>query len=122
MITGFPELEYEEQERELEVGPTANSLEFLKMVYRNNRLPLPTRMRAAFACLKHEVPALGITAVVSGDDIATLLDQRIARLAQMEQQKQIEQAKPAPQIEARPQQIETKRPPVHTNDRRFRRV
>ena len=67
----------------LTVGPEANSLGFLQMVYRCSSLPLHTRMRAAMAALKHEVPALGVSFVVNDADIATRLDRAIARTQQM---------------------------------------
>jgi len=98
----------------IEILPDGLSIDLLRAVYRSNRLPLPTRMRAAMACLKHEVPSLGITAVVSQNDFAALLDARIARMEQMEQAKLIE-PKPAPQIETKPVLS-------RTNDKRYRRI
>jgi hypothetical protein len=68
----------------LTVGPEANSLDFLQLVYRNGSLPLTTRMRAAIAALPFEAPKLAVTAVVSEDDFATLLDQRIERMKLLE--------------------------------------
>ena len=64
---------------EIEISPNANSLDLLQAVYRSNDLPLHTRMRAAMAALKHEVPALLATAIVNDQDFATLLDKAIAR-------------------------------------------
>ena len=68
----------------LTVGPEANSLNFLQMIYRNNSLPLPTRMRAAIYCLPFETPKLLATAIVNENSFAELLDRRIARLKLIE--------------------------------------
>src|SRR5215467_5860585 len=65
----------------VEIGPDEISLDLLRAVYRSNRLPLTTRMRAAISALKHEVPTLGISVVVNDDDIATRLDRALARIA-----------------------------------------
>ena len=56
----------------------------LQAIHRCNELPLHTRMRAAMACLPFETPKLLATAIVDGQDFATLLDQRIARYQQMQ--------------------------------------
>jgi hypothetical protein len=63
----------------VEVGPNDLSIDLLRKVYRANHLPLHTRMRAAISALKHEVPSLGISVVVSETDIAARLDRAIAR-------------------------------------------
>src|SRR6516164_8434946 len=73
----------------VEIGPTDLSIDLLRAVYRNNQLPLTTRMRAAISALKHEVPTLGISVVVNDDDIATRLDRAIARIAAANNQKVI---------------------------------
>ena len=109
-----------EDEEEIEIPPNGISLDLLQAVYRSNRLPLHTRMRAAGMAIPYECPRLMATAIINENSFAELLEKRLKRIERMEQQKVIE-AKPAPQIEARPQ-IETKAPPVHTNDRRYRRV
>jgi len=80
---------------EIELPSDGNSLYFLQLVYRNTALPLHTRMRAAMAALKHEVPALLATAVVNEQSFAELLDRRIARLQEMENARLIE-AQPEP--------------------------
>src|SRR5262249_26193173 len=117
MVSGFPELVYEapkKQSENIELGPNDISIDLLRAVYRNNHLPLHTRMRAAMAALKHEVPKLAVTAQITENDIATILDRRIARLEEMK-------ANQAKVIDAQPQQVETKPVPARTNDRRFRR-
>jgi len=69
------------QGENVEIGPNDLSIDLLRAVYRANHLPLYTRMRAAMACLKHEVPTLGISVVVNDADIAARLDRALARIA-----------------------------------------
>ena len=40
-------------------------------------------MRAAIAALPHEVPKLAVTAVMTDNDFATLLDRRLKRIEEM---------------------------------------
>jgi hypothetical protein len=101
-------------DEEIELPPNGNSLDFLQLVYRNSALPLHTRMRAAMAALKHEVPALLASAIVSENSFAELLDRRLARI---EQVKQIE-AKPTTQENGG--NADARLPPP-IPDRRFRR-
>src|SRR5262245_10095112 len=102
-----------EDDDPLQLGPDALSLEGLQKVYRNPRLPLQTRMRAMMAAIPYESPKLAVTAVVSQNDFASMLDQRLERMKALEQQKL---------ISAQPQQVETKPQLAHTPDRRFRRI
>ena len=46
-------------------------------------MPLHTRMRAAISALPHEVPRLAVTAMVSEQDFATVLDRRWKRIEEM---------------------------------------
>ena len=69
---------------EIEIPADGISLDLLRAVYRNPELPLTTRMRAAIAALPHEVPRLAVTAQITDNDIATLLDKRIKRLQEIE--------------------------------------
>ena len=55
-------------------------LSFLKAVYMNAELPLSVRMRAAIELLPFTHPKLAVTAVVSEQDFATVLDQRLSEL------------------------------------------
>jgi len=80
----------------VEIGPNDLSIDLLRAVYRNNQLPLTTRMRAAISALKHEVPALIATAVVNEQSFAEILDRRIARLQEMENGKLIETKRAEP--------------------------
>ena len=102
---------FEDREESLmEIGPNGMSIDLLRAVYRNPSIPLPVRMRAAIACLPFETPKLAVTAQVSENDFAALLDQRIKRL---------EEAK---LIEHQPQQVETKPIMPRLSDRRYRRI
>ena len=67
----------------IEIPTDGISLDLLRAVYRNNQLPLTTRMRAAIAALPFEVPKLAVTAVVSEQDFATVLDRRLKRIEEM---------------------------------------
>src|SRR5262249_22535002 len=120
-------------DKQLDLGPTASSLDLLQVVYRDPSIALTTRMRAAMACLPFETPKLAVTAQITEQDFATLLERRLKRLEEM---KLIEanggkliNAKPIgkanePQcqreVETKPQ-VETKPPLARTPDRRFRR-
>jgi len=67
----------------VEIGPNDLSIDLLRAVYRNNQLPLTTRMRAALGAIKHEVPALLATAVVNEQSFAETLDRRLKRIAEI---------------------------------------
>src|SRR5262245_2224174 len=69
--------------QEIEIPADGISLDLLRAVYRNNQLPLTTRMRAAIAALPFEVPKLEVTAVVSEQEFATVLDRRLKRIQEM---------------------------------------
>lgn len=77
----------------IEIEPDATSLTLLQQVYRNPKLPLPTRIRAATAALPHEHPKLAVTAVVSEGDFADQLEKAVER-----------SRKVSPMIEVTPQQ------------------
>ena len=95
----------------IDFPPNGTSLDLLRAIYRSPQMPLHTRMRAAFACLKHEHPSLGITfQTTSETDFARLLDQRIAH---MEQLKMIDHQPPTP--------AEVK-PPMSIAERKLRRI
>ena len=109
-------------QEEIEIGPDALSIDLLRAVYRANHLPLTTRMRAAMACLKHEVPALLATAIVNEGDFAELLDRRLKRIEEMKliEAKPTTNSEPAtnghPQLEPQPN------PPPRIWDKRYRRL
>src|SRR6516164_4555542 len=104
-----------EQEMEVETLEPVTALQLLQSVYRNPTVGMTTRMRAAMACLPFEVPKLAVTAVLSEQDFATVLDRRLKR---------IEEMKPNA-IEATPvingEKVDVHLPPV-VPDRRFRRI
>ena len=88
-------------------------LSFLKAVYMNAELPLSVRMRAAIELLPFTHPKLAVTAVVSEQDFATVLDRRLKRIEEMR----------AKVIEAKPAQIEAKSNPMpRIADKRYRRM
>jgi len=91
----------------LQLNANASGLEGLQAVYRNPRLPLQMRIRAMIAALPFETPKLAVTATVSENDFATLLDRRLKRIEEMK----------AKAIEATPQ-VEVK---PALPDRRYRR-
>ena len=93
-----------------------NAHALLKAVYQNPEVPLSVRMRAAMACLPFEVPKLAVTAQITEQDFATLLDRRLKRLEEMK----LIEANGAKVIDAKPQ-VEVKPPLARTPDRRFRR-
>src|SRR6516162_1080159 len=114
MVTGFPDLVYEAPRKErgiIEIPPNGISLDLLQAVYRCSSLPLATRMRAAIAALPFEVPKLAVTALVSEQDFATLLDRRLKRIEEMK----------ANAIGATPV-IDGEKVDARLPDRRFRRT
>jgi hypothetical protein len=87
----------------------------LTTVYMNMDLPLSVRMRAAMAVLPFTHPKLAVTAVVSEQDFATVLDRRLKRIEEMK----------ASAIEATPaidgEKVDARLQP-RLPDRRFRRA
>src|SRR5262245_7376012 len=80
----------EKRQQEIEIAPNGLSIDLLRAIYRSSTLPLHTRMRAAMACLKHEVPALLATAIVNEGSFAEILERRLQRLKQLEETKLID--------------------------------
>ena len=98
-----------------EIGPNGMSLDLLRAVYRNASVDLSIRIRCAMACLPFESPKLAVTAVVSEQDFATVLDRRLKRIEEMK----------ANAIETTPvidgEKVDVRLPP-RLPDRRFRRI
>jgi hypothetical protein len=85
-----------EQKKPEPLSPNeTDPLAFLKAVFGNAELPLSVRMRAAIEILPFTHPKLQVTAQVTENDFAGLLDRRLKR---MEQAKLIEH-QPQPAIE-----------------------
>ena len=102
--------------RALELPPNATSLDLLRAIYRNPNAELTTRIRCAMACLQYEHPRLAVTAMVSEQSFAEVLERRLKKLRDMEQNgKAIEAHKSVPDIEIRP-------PMPRVSDRRYRRM
>jgi hypothetical protein len=82
----------------------------------NVELPLSVRMRAAIELLPFTHPKLAVTAMVSEQDFATVLDRRLKRIEEMK----LLEAKPTIDgVEGKPADVRL--PPV-VPDRRFRRI
>jgi hypothetical protein len=109
----FANLFEDKKPQEIEIPADGISLDLLRVVYRNNQLPLTTRMRAAIAALPFEVPKLAVTAVVSEHNFAEVLERRLRRISEMKL------------IEAQPQSTNSNvdvRLPPRLADRGFRRM
>jgi hypothetical protein len=80
-MSDFPEIEYKQEETELELAPDEAAIDFLQKVYRSPRQPLAVRMRAAALAIPFESPKLTAMAVsaMNGDHFATMLEKAIAR-------------------------------------------
>jgi hypothetical protein len=114
MMGGFPELVYEpRKEDQIALEPNGTSLDLLRAVYRNPELGLPVRMRAAIAALPFELPKLSVTAVISEQNFAEVLERRLQNMERISNGN-------AKMIEAK--QVETKTPMPRLADRRYRRV
>jgi hypothetical protein len=96
-------------------SPKLDALRYLQMIYRDPQLSTAVRMRAAGLAIPYEVPKLAVTAVVSEQDFATVLDRRLKRIEEMK----------ANAIEVTPvtdgEKVDVRLPPV-VPDRRFRRI
>jgi hypothetical protein len=98
-----------------------NSLEFLRAVYCNDKLPLSVRMRAAGMAIPYEFPKLAVTAIVPDDgSFAMRLDRAVQRSRMKLIEGKVINDKPSDDgLSERPKTDLTLRPMVP--DRRFRR-
>ena len=110
----FSDIFEERKETPLDFQPNGLSIDLLRAVYRNPSVPLSTRIRCAVAALPHEVPRLQVTAQVNEQSFAELLDRRLKRIEQMNEQ-------PRSQTQDH-SQIEVTKPLPRIADRRFRRM
>ena len=109
-MNGFSELVKEDQ---LRLEPNATSLDLLRAVYRNPSIPLSVRIRAAGLAIPYELPKLQVTALVSDQSFAELLERRLKHLSEIENGngKIIDRAA-----------VEMKPPLPRLADRRYRRL
>jgi hypothetical protein len=111
----FSDLFEDRKQQAVELPPNATSLDLLRAIYRSPHAELTTRIRCAMACLQYEHPRLQMVAQISEQSFAEVLERRLKKLREMEQNgKEIEAPKPAPDIEIRP-------PMPRIADRRYRR-
>jgi hypothetical protein len=108
---------------DLDIGPNGLSIDLLRAVYRDTGQDLHIRMRAAMACLKHEVPSLGISVVVNDNDVATRLDKALARIAAIKSDTvNVEVIEPEPTFQPAPPSSSTSTNPLPSfYSPRFRR-
>jgi hypothetical protein len=99
-----------EKPKEIEIPPDGTSLDLLRAVYRNPTLHLQTRLRAAIAALPFEFPKLAVTAQVTEQGFAEILDKRLAKI----NNQKITNGN-SPEIEVKP-------PMPRLADRRYRRM
>jgi hypothetical protein len=100
-----------EREKVVPIDPNLSPIDYLLVRMRDPRTEENVRTRIAIALLPFTTPKLAVTAQVSENDFATLLDQRIQRYQKM---KSITR-RPPPSVEVKP-------PLARTGDRRFRRI
>jgi hypothetical protein len=64
----------------------ADAHTYLRQVYQDPRHPVHIRMKAAIEAIAYERPKLAVTANIAGQDIATLLEERIHRITKRNQE------------------------------------
>jgi hypothetical protein len=86
----------EQQRDELELPPGATPLDFLEAVYRSPTQPIYQRMKAAIEAAQYRHARLAVTATVTTEDFAEMLDRAIARSGKVHELRQIEDHQPSP--------------------------
>ena len=108
------EQQRQSQQKELAVYQVpATAHDYLREVYQDPRLPTHLRMRAALEALLFERPKLAVQAILAGQDIAALLDERLKRIAQerSEQTNSVAVTEPPPpQVPSPLSQVRGRRP------------
>ena len=82
-MTKAPDDPYAIHEPDEPQSPKLDALRYLQMIYRDPQLSTAVRMRAVDLALPFESPKLAVTAVVSEQDFATVLDRRLKRIEEM---------------------------------------
>jgi hypothetical protein len=70
----------------LSPDPSLSAHDYLRQVYQDPRQPVHIRMKAAIEAIAYERPRLAVTANIAGQDIATLLEERIRRITQRQRE------------------------------------
>ena len=99
------------------VGSDAKAHDVLVAIYRNPKMPLHMRMRAAIAAIPFESPKLAVTAVVTDESLAVKLDRAWTRTRRAK----IIDARPIDPPKKEPPKIEIKPHLPHVPDKRYRR-
>jgi len=117
-MEGLPRFAFPEPARvevpQMEIGPNGTSLQLLQTAYRNPSTPLAVRIRCAVAALPFEFPKLAVTAVMTDQSFAELLERRLKHLSE------IENGNGAKIVDSPP--VEMKPPMPRLADRRYRRL
>lgn len=76
--------EYANSDGSYAISDEIDAYTYLKSIWNNHLEPTHVRMRAAAIGIEFERPKLAVSAIMNdGNDIATLLDQRIQRMKQL---------------------------------------
>jgi hypothetical protein len=100
--------------RPVQICGTGSAYTYLRGIWNDNLEPTHIRMRAAAIGIEFERPRLQVTAQIQDNDLATLLDQRLKRVAELEKGNGKVIDGPTPQVEVKP-------PMPRLADRRYRR-
>ena len=90
----FSNIFEDKEDAQFDLGPAATALDLLQAVYRDPGQELHTRIRCAMACLPFQTPKLAVVAQITEQDIASVLDRRIAHYQRLQSQIKLIEAKP----------------------------